>query len=168
MSWVLEKSGSYSTRSLYKALTFGGIESCFLKDIWKARIPLKIQIFIWMVYHDRIQAAVQLKKRNWAGPVVCKLCGELETADHILFQCPIALFLWVFLKQTFGWAVAPRSFGELLENLLLNRKGRVRHLYLFLCAGAMWTLWKSRNDLVFNAMIVPTLVVVVHKTIALL
>jgi len=68
MSWVLEKSDSYSTRSLYKALTFGGIESCFLKDIWKARIPLKIQIFIWMVYHDRIQAAVQLKKKKlgWA------------------------------------------------------------------------------------------------------
>ena len=73
MSWLLEKSDSYSTRSLYKALTFGGIESCFLKDIWKARIPLKIQIFIWMVYHDRIQAAVQLKKEIGLGlmPVNC-------------------------------------------------------------------------------------------------
>lgn len=96
MCWAFEKSGIYSTRSLYKALTFGGVEIGFLKDIWKARIPLKIQIFLWMVYHDRIQAAVQLKKRNWAGPEECKLCGELETVDHILFQCPMALFLWVF------------------------------------------------------------------------
>jgi len=64
MCWAFEKSGIYSTRSLYKALTFGGVEIGFLKDIWKARIPLKIQIFLWMVYHDRIQAAVQLKKRN--------------------------------------------------------------------------------------------------------
>ena len=32
----------------------------------------------------------------------------------------------------------------------------------------MWTLWKSPNDLVFNAKIVPTLVVVIHKTITLL
>ena len=62
MSWVLEKSGKYSIRSLYKALTFGGIENKFLRDIWKSRIPLKIQIFIKMVYHDRIQAEVQPKK----------------------------------------------------------------------------------------------------------
>ena len=64
MCWAFEKFGIYSTSSLYKALTFGGVEIGFLKDIWKARIPLKIQIFLWMVYHDRIQAAVQLKKRN--------------------------------------------------------------------------------------------------------
>ena len=121
-----------------------------------------------MVYHDRIQAVVQLKKRNWDGAVECKLCGEIETSDHILFQCPVALFLWVFLKQTFSWAAYPSSFGALMENLLLNNKGRVRHLYLFLCAGALWMLWKTRNDLVFNAKIVPAPVVVIHKTIALL
>jgi len=168
MCWALEKSGKYSTRSFYKAITFGGVENKFLMGIWKTRIPLKIQIFLWMVYHDRIQAVVQLKKRNWDGAVECKLCGEIETSDHILFQCPVALFLWVFLKQTFGWAAYPSSFGALMENLLLNNKGRVRHLYLFLCAGALWTLWKTRNDLVFNAKIVPAPVVVIHKTIALL
>ena len=168
MCWALEKSGKYSTRSLYKALTFGGVENKFLMGIWKTKIPLKIQIFLWMVYHDRIQAVVQLKKRNWDGAVECKLCGEIETSDHILFQCPVALFLWVFLKQTFGWAAYPSSFGALMENLLLNNKGRVRHLYLFLCAGALWTLWKTRNDLVFNTKIVPAPVVVIHKTIALL
>ena len=72
------------------------------------------------------------------------------------------------LKQTFGWAEIPKMFGELLENILLNRKGRVRQLFLFMCAGALWTLWKTRNDLVFNAKLVPTPVVVIHKTIALL
>lgn len=80
----------------------------------------------------------------------------------------MALFLWVFLKQTFGWAEIPKILGELLENILLNRKGRVRQLFLFMCAGALWTLWKTRNDLVFNAKLVPTPVVVIHKTIALL
>ena len=72
------------------------------------------------------------------------------------------------LKQTFGWAEIPKTSGELLENILLNRKGRVRQLFLFMCAGALWTLWKTRNDLVFNAKLVPTPVVVIHKTIALL
>ena len=78
MCWALEKSGKYSTRSLYKALTFGGVKNKFLMGIWKTKIPLKIQIFLWMVYHDRIQAAVQLKKRNWDGAVECNLCGERD------------------------------------------------------------------------------------------
>ena len=43
-----------------------------LIDIWNCRVPLKIQIFLWMVYHDRIQSVVQLKKRRWAGEVNCK------------------------------------------------------------------------------------------------
>ena len=37
-----------------------------------------------------------------------------------------------------------------------------------MCEGALWTLWKTQNDLVFNAKLVPTPVVVIHKTIALL
>lgn len=60
------------------------------------------------------------------------------------------MFFWTFIRESFGCAVAPISFGELKDKIILNKKGRVRHLFLFLCAGALWTVWKTRNDLVFN------------------
>jgi hypothetical protein len=61
--------------------------------IWECNIPLKVKIFLWMAAHDRIQSSVQLKKKQWSGPEKCAVCDQLETTDHILFQCPIAVYL---------------------------------------------------------------------------
>jgi hypothetical protein len=47
-------------------------------NIWKAALPLKIKIFLWQICNDKIQTAEQLRKRNWTGPVECKLCGKIE------------------------------------------------------------------------------------------
>jgi len=121
MKWVLEKRGNYTTRSLYKAMTFGGVKDPVLMRIWRCRIPLKIKFFLWMAFNDRIQAAVQLKKKKWSGQEECKLCGERETVDHILFLCPVALFMWTLIRETCGLTRAPTSCAELADILLLVR-----------------------------------------------
>jgi len=38
-------------------------------DMWKTKLPLKIQIFLWMLWHDRLQTADQLRKKElgWAA-----------------------------------------------------------------------------------------------------
>jgi len=64
MVWALEKSGQYTTRSLYKSLTTGGMIDARAMLIWKSPIPLKVKNFMWMANHDRIQCGVQLKKKN--------------------------------------------------------------------------------------------------------
>jgi hypothetical protein len=60
-------------------MTFGGVRDRLMMQLWKCKVPLKIQIFLWMAFNDRIQSAVQLKKRKWRGPAECKMCGEVET-----------------------------------------------------------------------------------------
>jgi S-adenosylmethionine:diacylglycerol 3-amino-3-carboxypropyl transferase len=62
MKWILESSGRYTTRSLHRQLTFGGVKDTFVMKIWKCQIPLKVKFFLWMAFHDRVQSAVQLKK----------------------------------------------------------------------------------------------------------
>ena len=73
--WLLESKKRYTTKSLYRMMTFGGVRDPMMIEIWKCKVPLKIQIFLWMVFHDRIQSAFQLRKRKWGGPIECK-CAE--------------------------------------------------------------------------------------------
>ncbi|OEL14069.1 hypothetical protein BAE44_0024912, partial [Dichanthelium oligosanthes] len=41
----LEKSGKFSTRSLYRLMTFGGVVDMRMVDVWNTKIPLKSKIF---------------------------------------------------------------------------------------------------------------------------
>ena len=62
--WALEQSRKYSTGSLYRYITSGGVRDQQMMHVWKCNIPLKVKIFIWMAAHDRIQSGVQLKKKQ--------------------------------------------------------------------------------------------------------
>ena len=162
--WILEQRGKYTTRSLYKAMTFGGVKDLVMMKIWKCRIPLKIKFFLWMAFNDRIQAAVQLKKKKWSGPEECKLCGEREAVDHILFLCPVATFVWTLIKEICGLYCAPTSCGELADSLLHLRVLKFGSIFLFLCAGALWAIWKARNALVFEDKLMKNPTELIHKT----
>ena len=111
MRCILEKKDVYTTRSLYRVMTFGGVKDRLMMKIWKCKNLLKIKFFLWMAYNDRIQSAVQLKKRKWSGPEECKLFGEKETVHHIIFVCPVA----TFIKELCGLLHTPTSCAELAE-----------------------------------------------------
>jgi hypothetical protein len=73
--WVLEKDAQLSTRSLYNPLSFGGVCSTRMRELWGgAKIPLKVNIFLWQMFHEKLHTAEQLKKRNW----------KLERGDELL------------------------------------------------------------------------------------
>ena len=103
MIWKLEKKGKFSSKSLYRYMIDGGLIDTKMKGVWKARIPQKIKIFLWMAWKDKLQTAEQLVKRNWKGPISCKLCGEKESVNHLLFQCPIASVVWCWVRDSLGW-----------------------------------------------------------------
>jgi hypothetical protein len=53
VSWSLEPSGVFSTRSLYSALSQGASVTRF-KEVWRARVPPKIKIFLWKLIRGRL------------------------------------------------------------------------------------------------------------------
>jgi len=64
-SWNWEKSGRLSLRSTYKHLCSKKFGDSFRK-FWKAKIPLKIKIFIWLL-EEAILTKDNLCKRKWKG-----------------------------------------------------------------------------------------------------
>lgn len=77
MIWKLTKTGVYKAKSLYQAISFGGVKDCIMQDLWRSPIPLKIKIFFWLMLRGKIQVVSQLEKMKWADSRSCKFCGGM-------------------------------------------------------------------------------------------
>ncbi|CAN1315917.1 hypothetical protein LINPERPRIM_LOCUS29879, partial [Linum perenne] len=63
--WPLEKSGSFSVRSLRRLLSkerFVGFQDFPREVIWSKAVPTKVQGFCWMVWHEKIASIDNLQK----------------------------------------------------------------------------------------------------------
>jgi hypothetical protein len=103
-----------------------------------------------MAWHDRIQTVQQLRKRKWDKAQVCKFCEQEESVDHLLFQCPIAIATWCWIRDSLGWHGCPSSISS-FQNFRVEGRGS-REALRWVMAAVGWALWKTRNDLVFWAL----------------
>lgn len=78
------------------------------------------------------------------------LCGIEENADHVLFQCVLARFVWHCVKEILIWGRIPGSLDDLHLNWLDKRGANDYHIGLFSFAALAWTLWKIRNKMVIE------------------
>jgi len=69
-----------------------------MKDLWEVKMPLKIKVFLWMLWHDRVQTGEQLKIRKRKHSEFCKYCRRLETRDHCN---TLGVILYSFLLKHF-------------------------------------------------------------------
>lgn len=81
---ALRTLGFFSVKSLYKQL-FGGVSCRKMNRLWKNKMPLKVKIFMWLCYHNRVQTLDQIKKRGWKGNTKCMLCGLEENIAMFCF-----------------------------------------------------------------------------------
>jgi hypothetical protein len=66
ISWSLNQNNIFSTKSMYHWLE-RNLAGSHNKWIWKAKIPLKIKIFLWQMCQDAVLTRENMKKRNWPG-----------------------------------------------------------------------------------------------------
>lgn len=133
-------------------------------SIWKAKIPMKIKIFLWSIYSDCIPSAEQLVRRNWPGEAGCKVCELTETVQHIFFECFLANFCWWTFRDALGWTATPINLNDFLS-ISCGRRDTPRPLMIYLLACICWSLWLIRNDYVFNNRVVSDPNVVIHRSI---
>ena len=56
-----------------------GVVNRRMQKVWKTKLPMKLKVFMWLVYHDKLQTGGELRKRKWKGDPNCTICGTLET-----------------------------------------------------------------------------------------
>lgn len=137
-----------------------------LQEVWKTPAPLKVKIFFWMMLKGRIQAAEQLKKMNWKGNSLCKLCEEKEDVDHLIFRCAPARFLQCCITDVLNWDFVPSSRADLLT--LTQGLGKKKMALLCFFAACSWAIWLRRKNKVFNDKLMNDVSNLPHKAVSFL
>jgi hypothetical protein len=92
------------------------------KELWHSKLPLIVRNFIWLVLRNIIHSVDNLSRKNWKGSKFCQLCNNEESIDHLLFQRPIAVFMWAIVRDALDWSSSHRSVMGFQERFL-NKMG---------------------------------------------
>ncbi|RVW96993.1 hypothetical protein CK203_032308 [Vitis vinifera] len=93
---------------------FGSPQVFPSKFVWNSQIPFKVQSFIWLVAHKKVNTNDMLQVRRpykALSPDICILCMKHgESADHIFLHCSLTIGLWhrLFQLAKMDW-VPPRA-----------------------------------------------------------
>jgi hypothetical protein len=111
--------------------------------VWALRLPAKLKIFAYLADIDRLSTRANLFRKSCAPSDTCAACDPVETSRHLFFECTLASHVWARL----GVPVPAEQFSiwELPSPL-----GVAPTTWHFGVAAIMWSIWKARNDLVFN------------------
>jgi hypothetical protein len=145
--WSLQASGNFTVKSMYAALISNGIRVS--QDIWQIKVPSKIKIFLWYLKKGVILTKDNLARRNWHGDLKCAFCHQPESIQHLFFDCYIAKFLWRAVHILFGIST-PSNLVELFQQWSKGGNKKQNTLLLTTAAALFWTVWLTRNELVFD------------------
>nr|GEV54749.1 hypothetical protein [Tanacetum cinerariifolium] len=68
---------------------------------WNRFIPIKVNVFLWKLNLNRLPSKVNLDRKGIdTGSTLCPICSDdIETSNHIFFNCGLAQDLWASLAK---------------------------------------------------------------------
>jgi hypothetical protein len=146
--WKLNDSGVFTVKSMYLDMMNG--HTIYLrKYLWKLKIPLKINFFMWFLNNKVLLTKDNLAKRKWNGCQKCCFCDSMETINHLFVYCPFVKIIWRMMYLTYNIpppANITNMFGRWLNGVRKEDKQKIRIGVSALC----WAIWRTRNDMIFN------------------
>uniref|UniRef100_A0A453KQ98 Reverse transcriptase zinc-binding domain-containing protein n=1 Tax=Aegilops tauschii subsp. strangulata TaxID=200361 RepID=A0A453KQ98_AEGTS len=83
---------------------------------------LKIKIFLWQMFQNRLPTADNVAKRNGPSDWFCVVCGTIEAANHAFFRCHLARFSCSTVRAALQQNWNPSSGADLLQ-IIHTQKG---------------------------------------------
>ncbi|XP_038688673.1 uncharacterized protein LOC119987842 [Tripterygium wilfordii] len=155
LCWGKSCSGEFSIKTAYDIATgYEGVNTNKIwRSIWKIEAPQRVKAFIWMVKHQRLLCNSERVRRGFTDVPFCKNCpGEIEDVDHLFRRCPMAVHIWNLLMPPVEIRCQNlMGFQDWLSyNLCKNSVTDLGASWDTMFVVAIWSIWRSRNDMVFN------------------
>lgn len=150
--WEKESTWMYYVKSAYKLIQSmkghwhtSNIDEIWSK-FWRIRAPPKALNMVWRALNNCLPTLMQLREKHVQVTQICPVCfvGE-ETIFHSLVFCSFASSCWrILLADNYG--VLESNFAEWLNNVM-SRCGQVGKAEVIVVC---WSIWKARNEIVWN------------------
>ncbi|MFS7999230.1 hypothetical protein Hanom_Chr12g01163601 [Helianthus anomalus] len=85
--------------------------------------------------------------------ICCPFCGDKdESATHLFAECAVSSIVW---QMASSWINIPPIYAFTIEDLLrvhenITGTATIKKLAQAIVLISCWSLWKSRNDLIFT------------------
>ena len=128
-----------------------------MAKVWHTESIPKVNSFIWILLHNKLLTAENLRKRGINGPSRCALCNsDEETISHLFLHCNFSLLVWRSVLPP-GMALNfPDSVVQLFADWSkyfpgsLIKKPILSRLWASIPKNLCWQLWIARNKAIFK------------------
>ncbi|PNT72547.1 hypothetical protein BRADI_2g45983v3 [Brachypodium distachyon] len=147
------RMGSTRLKNAYANLFAGRVCGLMASVVWYTRARVPCRFFAWLAARNRCWTVDRLARWGLPHSARCPLCdqGE-ETISHLLLGCVLSRQVWSRLLMLWGhgdWCPdANSNLREWWTSLPLPR--RAQRDVLSAIQLVFWTIWRHRNDVVFN------------------
>ncbi|KAM0930531.1 hypothetical protein ACQ4PT_000902 [Festuca glaucescens] len=141
----------FSTGSVYRSLHSSG---CIVpgQDVnWTCFAPLKVRVFFWILRLRKTRTRVLLHRIGCVPSPNCPFCpNQLEDTSHLFVGCPRLRPLWNIVSPS-GRPHVDADVSTLLDALSEDLPPMHPEARNTVVLALLWTVWKSRNRMVFDA-----------------
>jgi len=148
--WVWpSKSGSFSAKGFYTIMHSHMPTIMPCKWLWKSRCTMKIKVFGWLLFFDRLNTKDMLVRRHCRSQAednLCVLCNAYVHEDrfHLFFQCNFSSRVWNYLQ--IDW-----SQGSNIQECVAHaRSSFSQKIFFEVMLTAAWNIWILRNGRIFR------------------
>jgi hypothetical protein len=76
---------------------------------------------MWLVHRNKVQTTNNMGRKEWKDSKFCQFCQAEESVDHLMFKCPIAVFVCTVLRDSLKWREMPKSVGDFKKFFLMSQ-----------------------------------------------
>ena len=89
-----------------------------------------------------------MQKRKMDKPIDCMFCCELESIDHVFFECLVSSTIWKVVSDFFGTNLGS-DYMSIARFWVTNKSHSALNA---ICAAVLWSIWKHCNALIFDGL----------------
>ncbi|GJW82873.1 putative RNA-directed DNA polymerase [Tanacetum coccineum] len=136
------------------------LDECFLPKAptatrWVKYVPIKINVFAWKVFLDRLPTRSNLQHRGvLVSDLLCPLCSSAqEDSSHLFFSCRLATDIVRLVCRWWNLSWTPLgSYADWLNWFnSIRLSSRVKDLLEGVLYITWWSVWMFRNQLLFSS-----------------